>query len=268
MQITQLNLFPIKSTQAYSVEQAFVQQHGLNFDRELMLTEPDGSFISARKDAALYQLSAFPIAGGVAICHANGEKRVVTYAEFGKQQPSEVWGNQFPSWVASAETNAWLSRFIGREIQLRWLGEKSARVHASQPDTIISFADSYPLLLVSEQSLNQVQQWSPVPVKMAQFRANIVIDGLHAFEEEQWQRIKLGEVYFRVTQACTRCILITRDPQTLALEPQAEPFRSLKKHHTNEKGKPIFGIHLIPENEGVIRVTDRVEIIDFQANNR
>ena len=61
MQVTQLNLYPIKSTQAYRVEQAFVQPQGLNFDREFMITEPDGTFITARKDKVLYQLSAFPI---------------------------------------------------------------------------------------------------------------------------------------------------------------------------------------------------------------
>lgn len=54
MQVTQLNLYPIKSTQAYRVEQAFVQPQGLNFDREFMITEPDGTFITANNDVALF----------------------------------------------------------------------------------------------------------------------------------------------------------------------------------------------------------------------
>ena len=260
MQVTQLNLYPIKSTQAYRVEQAFMQPQGLNFDREFMITEPNGTFITARKDKVLYQLSAFPISTGVVICHDNGERCVALYQEFRQQQTSEVWGNHFPSWVASETVNQWLSKLFERPVQLRWLGKETQRTITEQ-QLPMSFADSNPLLLVSQKSLEEVQKWSPVPIKMEQFRANIVIDGNQAFEEEQWQSIQIGEVKFRFAQCCTRCILITRDIQTLELDPKAEPFRTLKQHHTNEKGKPIFGIHLIPENSGVIRIGDAIKLL-------
>ncbi len=53
-------------------------------------------------------------------------------------------------------------------------------------------------------------------------------------------------------------MMITRSLETLALDPSAEPFRTLKEKHTNEKGKPIFGIQLVPRNSGVIRKEDMV----------
>ncbi|MDO4698125.1 MAG: MOSC domain-containing protein [Pasteurellaceae bacterium] len=260
MIVTQLNLFPIKSTKAYQVEQAFVQPQGLNFDREFMITEPDGKFITARKDAVLYQLSAFPISTGLVIVDEQGEQAVALYQDFAKSEPSEVWGTQFPSWVANESVNQWLSQKFGRAVQLRWLGKKSQRTVANFGDNPLSFADSNPVLLVSQKSLEQVQKWSPVPVSMEQFRGNIVIDGSQAFEEELWRRVQIGSVKFTFAQCCTRCILITRNVQTLELDPTSEPFRTLKQQHTNENGKPIFGIHLVPENSGVIRVGDKVQV--------
>lgn len=262
MQVTQLNLYPIKSTKAYPVSQAVVQPQGLNFDREFMITEPDGKFITARKEAELYRLSAFPISGGLYLQHDNGETCMVRYADFQQSQTSEVWGTHFPSLVASEAVNQWLSGFFEREVQLRWLGEQSQRTLNDTSQHPLSFADSNPILLVSEKSLEQVQQWAPVPVSLAQFRGNIVIDGEIPFEEEKWQRIQIGDVIFRFSQCCTRCILITRNPQTLELDSKSEPFRTLKNQHTNEQGKPIFGIHLIPENSGVIRLSDHVTLLD------
>lgn len=261
MQVKQLNLFPIKSTRAYTVQQAVVQPQGLNFDREFMITEPDGTFITARKEQMLYRLSAFPISIGLVICDDQSEQAVTLYKNFAKSSECEVWGSRFPSWIADDQTNQWLSEKFGRPVQLRWLGEQSQRTVANFEPNPLSFADSNPILLVSEKSLEQVKKWSPVPVSMEQFRGNIVIDGDVAFEEEQWQQVQIGEVKFRFSQCCTRCILITRDTQTLELDPKAEPFRTLKQHHTNDKGKPIFGIHLVPENSGVIRVGDTLSIL-------
>lgn len=262
MQVTELNLYPIKSTKAYAVQQAFVTAQGLNFDREFMITEIDGKFITARKDEVLYRLSAFPMPTGIVICLESGEQCIARYADFRESQSSEVWGTHFPSFVAAESVNSWLSTLFQRPVQLRWLGEKSQRTVANFGSTPMSFGDSNPILLTSQKSLKQVQQWLPQAVKMGQFRANIVIDGEEAFAEENWKRIKIGEVELVFARHCTRCIMITRDLDTLALDPHSEPFRTLKQQHTNENGKPIFGIHLVPQNSGVIRVGDVITILE------
>lgn len=260
MQVTELNIYPIKSTQPTQVSQAFVEPKGLNFDREFMITEPDGKFITARKEAELYRLTAFPIATGLVITHTSGQKCLALYQDFIEEQSSEVWGTHFNAKVADKNVNQWLSGMLGREAQLRWLGSKSQRKVENFGENPLSFADSNPVTLMSLKSLEQVQQWSPIPIEMARFRPNIVIDGNIAFEEEQWEQIQVGEVLFTKSALCTRCVLITRNLSTLELDPQAEPFRTLKQKHTNDKGKPIFGIHLVPQNSGVIRVGDPIII--------
>lgn len=262
MQVTELNLYPIKSTQAYQVSQAFIRPQGLHFDREFMLTETTGKFITARKDSSLYRLTAFPIPLGIVICDEKGEQCIALYRDFTHTQTSEVWGTHFLSWVAPKKVNSWLSQYIGREVQLRWIGEQGLRTVETFAKNPLSFADSNPILLTSECSLKQLNKWSPIAVSMAHFRSNIVINGHTPFEEEQWRRIQIGNVILQFAQHCTRCVLVTRNPHTLELDPNVEPFRTLKQHHTNEQGKPIFGIHLVPQNSGVIRCGDTVKVLE------
>lgn len=260
MKVTELNIYPIKSSRAIQVSAAFVELKGLNFDREFMLTEPDGKFITARKEAELYRLTAFPTAMGLVITHTSGQKCVALYQDFRQEQSSEVWGAQFISKVAPESVNRWLSEIFGQEVQLRWLGHESQRNMENFNGQPMSFADSNPVTLMSLKSLEKVQEWSPIPLEMARFRPNIVIDGNIEFEEETWEQIQIGEVLFSKSALCSRCVLITRDLATLELDPQAEPFRTLKQKHTDEKGKPIFGIHLVPQNSGVIRVGDEIVV--------
>lgn len=264
MQLQHIYLYPIKSTQSYEASQALVLPHGLNFDREFMLTETDGSFITARKEAELYHFYAFPIPLGLYIRYKNHSSIQIHYQDFQEIQSCDVWGNQFPSFVAKETINQWFSEKLGREVQLRWLGENSQRKIKRYPSQSLSFADGYPLLLTTEMSFNAVQQSCPSEILPTQFRPNLIIDGINAFEEQQWDHIQIGEVKFLHTKPCERCILTTRNPETNHTDPKMEPFRTLKKINTNEQGAPLFGINLIPLNTGTIKVGDQVEVISLR----
>ncbi|TNG94115.1 MOSC domain-containing protein [Pasteurellaceae bacterium USgator11] len=260
--ITQINLYPIKSTQPITVSKALVQPYGLEFDRTFMLTEPDGSFISARKDGELFAFSAVPSAQGLHIHHQDGSSVTALYHDFSRQAECQVWGNHFDSLLANDNINSWFSEKLQRAVQLRWLGFEPQRRIKRYPEQALSFADGYPLLLTNLQSLASVQQHCPVEISMTQFRANLVIDNAAAFSENQWQKIRIGEVEFINAKPCIRCILTTRDPQTAELQRNMEPFRTLKKHFADSQGQPVFGINLVPLNCGMIRIGDSLQILE------
>ncbi|MFC0308544.1 MOSC domain-containing protein [Gallibacterium trehalosifermentans] len=263
--LQKIAFYPIKSAQPCFTQQSYVQPHGLSFDREFMLTDPNGTFITARKHGGLYQFSAYPIANGIMVLHRDGSKVIVRYQDFSQQQECEVWGTHFPSFIAPTEINQWFSEKLQIEVVLRWLGEKDQRFIKHFPAHSVSFADGYPLLLVSESSFAAVQQACPTSISIDQFRGNLIVSGKEAFAEETWQKIKIGEVEFLQTKPCERCILTTRNLKTGELEAKCEPFRTLKKIHTNEKGAPLFGINLIPLNSGMIRVGNPVEILQYRV---
>ncbi|MGY4677014.1 MOSC domain-containing protein [Pasteurella sp. P03HT] len=262
MQLQQLYLYPIKSTQAYGVSQAVVQPQGLHFDREFMLTEQDGTFITARKDHALYHLTALPLPQGLFVQHKLGEKLIVHYRDFTQQISCEVWGSHFLSWVANDNINQWFSHKLGRAVQLRWLGEHVQRRIKKFPDIPVSFADGYPILLTTSRSLDALQAHCPRPIDMRQFRPNFVIDGESPFVEQQWKKIQIGELTFLNAKPCERCVLTTRHLEHNIMDPHMEPFRTLKKINRSAEGQPLFGINLIPLKTGIIRCGDPVQVLE------
>ena len=63
---------------------------------------------------------------------------------------------------------------------------------------------------------------------------------------------------FRVVKPCDRCVLTTVDPETG--EKGRQPLRILGKHRRFLEGV-LFGVNLIPDSTGIIRVGDPVDVI-------
>lgn len=97
---------------------------------------------------------------------------------------------------------------------------------------------------------------------MNRFRPNLVISGVErAFAEDTWRRIKIGEVLFNVAKPCERCVMTTVE-QEKGVSSGKEPLKTLATFRLFEGyNSPIFGQNLIPEQEGVIRVGDHIEIL-------
>ncbi|MBE2896602.1 MOSC domain-containing protein [Pasteurellaceae bacterium HPA106] len=259
--VTALYLYPIKSTQPQAVTELEISDEGITFDRRFMLTDLSGNFITARKHGALYDLTAHITATGLCVAHRDGSHIDVHYTDFEQTALCTVWRTTFISHVASDAINHWFSQKLQSAVQLRWCGHSSTRRIKRYPQTALSFADGYPLLLTNQQSLLNVQQHCPVVIDMRQFRPNIVIDNAPALSELHWQRLRIGGVEFIHAKPCERCILTTRDLQSGQLEPKAEPFRTLKKHFANAQGQPLFGANLIAVNSGTIALDDPIDVL-------
>ena len=121
----------------------------------------------------------------------------------------------------------------------------------ADPADVVSFADGFPLLLATEESLAQLNAWisegprsADGPVPMTRFRPNLIVRGAAAFAEDSWRRVRVGEVEFRVVSSCIRCVLTTIDPVTAVRT--KEPLVSLARHR-KFGGKTLFAMNLVPE---------------------
>ena len=128
-------------------------------------------------------------------------------------------------------------------------------------DDQVAFADGFPLLLIGQASLEDLSHKVGRPLEMLRFRPNLVIEGAEAFAEDNWKRIRIGEVEFRVVKPCSRCILTTIDPQTGVRSDDREPFATLQKYRAREEGA-MFGQNLVNDGNGQLEVGMPVTVLE------
>ena len=93
------------------------------------------------------------------------------------------------------------------------------------------------------------------------FRPNVVVSGSDPFAEDAWTTVRVGDVPFRATMVCDRCVMTTIDRTDLTTA--KEPIRTLARHRRWE-GATWFGIRLTPvlpvAAGAVLRVGDAVVV--------
>ena len=215
--LTRLFIHPVKSMRGIGLTHTLADVSGLAFDRIFMITEPDGTFITARQFPLMVRFTPSPVHDGLHLT-----------APDGSSAPTEVWGTHFTARIAPDAINKWLSGFFSREVQLRWVGPQMTRRVKRHNTVPLSFADGYPYLLANEASLRALQQRCPASVKMEQFRPNLVVSGASAWEEDSWKVIRIGDVVFDVVKPCSRCIFTTVSPEKGQKHPADEPLKTLQ----------------------------------------
>ncbi|MFB2864464.1 MOSC N-terminal beta barrel domain-containing protein [Aeromonas sp. MdU4] len=257
-----IQLYPIKSTAGISRPRAQVTQEGLTGDRRYMVVEPDGTFITARTHPRLQQVVTTPIAGGLQLVYPGLLPLTLLERNFNlTPQLTGVWGDRFTALHTDPKADEWLSRVAGEQVQLLWLGEESDRFR-EKTGTRVSFADGYPLLLISQASLDDLNLRSDALHQMSQFRTNLVASDTRPFEEDSWVRIRIGEVEFRVAKPCSRCIMTTVEAGTDRFNALKEPLATLTRYRRGENGEVYFGQNLIALNEGWIEAGSEIEVLE------
>jgi uncharacterized protein len=181
-----------------------------------------------------------------------------------------VWRSTVLAAAAGDEADAWFSAYLAEPVRLVYLDDPTRRAvdpeYGADGDTV-SFADGFPLLLTSADSLDQLNQWLTAaghqPVPMNRFRPNAVVTGYPPWAEDRWRRIRIGPVSFRVAKPCGRCVVTTTDQTTG--ERGSQPLKMLAARRRFGKNL-VFGQNLIPDSPGHIRVGDPIEIILFRRN--
>ena len=99
---------------------------------------------------------------------------------------------------------------------------------------------------------------------MNRFRANIVIETTEPFIEDSWSLIQIGDIQFKMAKPCSRCIITTIDQQQGQKNQLKEPLNTLETfRQLSEKGV-MFGVNMIPQNEGIIRIGDRLRVLKMR----
>lgn len=263
MRVTSIWMYPLKSARGVALEAAEVEARGLVGDRRWMIVDEGGRFISQREAPTLAQLAAVPTAEGLRLSHAErGSIDVAVPAAGAGRAAVRVWKDEVQAAPADPRASEWLSDFLGQSCRLVHFPDDAERpvdpAYAAAADRV-SFADAFPLLIATEDSLRDLNGRMAAPLPMQRFRPNLVIDGAGAFGEDAWRRVRIGEISLRVVKGCDRCVITTTDQETG--ERGIEPLRTLVKYR-HIGGKVLFGQNAIPDGPGTVRVGDAVEILE------
>ncbi|MEO7586813.1 MAG: MOSC N-terminal beta barrel domain-containing protein [Arachnia sp.] len=263
MRVTRLRVYPVKSCAGEDVDAAWANPWGLDQDRRWGLVGRKGEKLTAREHKQLLGLSARSLGeNAVRLADRDGGVIDVDMREGGDVIAVDH-SRQGSAVAAGSDVNRWLSDRLGFRVRLVWQPDPMLRPIAAedggQAGDVMSLADGAPLLLITESSMRQLDDWAgsgASPVDPVRFRPNVIIDGGEPFVEEGWTGVNINGVGFRVTMICDRCSMTTVDPATLARG--REPIRTLAAHRRREN-KTWFGLRLTPLGQGRIHVGDPVE---------
>jgi uncharacterized protein YcbX len=263
MRVSGLFTYPVKSCGRLETDEAVVGATGFMLDRRWMVVGDDGEFLSQRKHPRL-ALVRVRVKEDRLVLDAPQMPTLDLALDFEGGPPGRVrvWQDECPAVDMGLEAARWFSEHLSRAARLVRMADDDARplgASLAQPGDHVSFADGFPFLLISQASLDELNSRLSLPVPMDRFRPNIVVEGCEAHAEDGWERLRIGEVAFRVAKPCARCIVTTVDQSSG--ERGREPLRTLSTYRT-EGGQVLFGQNLVHDGRGVIRVGDVVDVVN------
>ncbi|MEU1314887.1 MOSC domain-containing protein [Streptomyces tibetensis] len=267
-----IHLHPVKAVRGMAPRQAVVEPWGLAGDRRWVLIDDGGKVVTQRQQPRLARVAAELLPGGGVRLSAPGMPPLtVPVPRPSVTVPVEIFRDKVEAVPAEDEAaHAWCSSHLGVEVRLVHLDDPATRrplaPEYARPGETVSFADGFPLLLTTTASLDalnsliaQGEYAGEGPLPMNRFRPNVVVTGTHAWAEDDWSRLAIGDVTFRVAKTCGRCVVTTTDQDTG--ERGREPLFSLGRHRRRD-GRLVFGQNLVPLSRGTIRVGDPLRILE------
>ncbi|MDX2304183.1 MAG: MOSC domain-containing protein [Microscillaceae bacterium] len=255
--------YPIKSCKGISLTRGTVDLFGLHNDRRWMIIHATGGFITQRDHPKMALISAEFLENTMILKASGMKEQAFHFSEESSREEImvKVWDDETLAELMPQEAHDWISNYLQDDCRLVFMPKHARRqidLSYALPGQFTSFSDGYPLLLISEASLADLNQRLDQAVSMNRFRPNLVVTGVEPYAEDQWHRITIGEVEFLVAKPCGRCIMTTIDQEAGTVSGK-DPLKTLSEYRKFGK-KVCFGQNLIQLRQGQIQVGDTVEI--------
>lgn len=268
MTLSGIYIYPIKSLGGIELEAANITTRGLQYDRRWMIVDEKGDFVTQRDIATMALLTVALTATGLAISHKL-KPSLRLAIPFVPTTTNSMTVRVFDDFVTAVEVsqaaNDWLSDVLKQKLRLVYMPDTSER----KVDTkyieghIVSFADGYPILGISEASLEDLNNRLDDPVPMNRFRPNFVFKNAAAFAEDTWSEFMIGKVNFKGVKSCGRCIITTVNQATA--QKGKEPLHTLSQYRKVGK-KVLFGQSIVPlSSDGRVSIGEQIKIISYKA---
>jgi len=262
--LTGLFIYPVKSLGGISLPAADLTPQGLRHDRRWLIVDERNRFLTQREHAAMALLAVEPAYNGFLLRHRQRPELLPLCIPF-EATPERtlfvtIWDDMVFAWRGPKAADEWLSEALGQPCKLVYMSDMAHRECEPEHNpagTLVSFADGYPYLLATEESLAKLNTQLTAPVPMDRFRPNLVVRGAAADAEMAWAALRINDLPFRAVRGCGRCVVTTIDQATAQKAPAGEPLRTLATYRKPDR-KVIFGQNVTGPAAGHLRVGDKV----------
>ena len=266
MHVSALYEYPVKSLGGHARTELEPTERGFADDRRWMFTDADGTFITQRQHPGMARFAAATVGESGLRIYRIADGATVWATEVarptgGNRQRVRVWDDTFSA--ATVEVPAALGDTLGLPgAGLVYMDSSSNRPvdgrYARHGETV-SFADGYPYLITSEESLRDLEARREAPLDMRRFRPNIVVSGATPFAEDDWTGIRIAGHTFYLPKPCARCVMVTHAPDTG--ERDLRVLSTLAAYRKRDS-KVLFGMNALwSGGSGPLRVGDAVALI-------
>jgi uncharacterized protein YcbX len=231
MRVTQLWRYPVKSMRGEVLSSARFERGGIPFDRRFALL--DDSPESARRGKPT-TATQFPSMLGYGASVADGSVVV-----------------SLPDGAVIDVTQPAVAERLAIETGLRLaLCDEPGGTNHDEAD----------VLVINEASIQKfASEWGQ-PIDVRRFRANVVVAGDTAFEEESWvgRKLRVGGAVLEVASSCVRCSITTVDPETLVSDPSF--LKQMAQMH-----RACFGVYCAVSEPGYAGLGDECALLPVGA---
>jgi uncharacterized protein YcbX len=278
MKITDLFIYPVKSLQGIRLERSQLSVEGLPYDRQWMLVDSQGHFVTQRQLPKLATISTTITAKELILTHADAGELVIPLEKLPVNAIEvTVWESTLIALNEGEVATEWLRKAIGlfrgqalRLVRFDKQQSRPTKAKYLQAGEVSQthFADGFPYLVTSLRSLELVNQalkeQGASPITMERFRPNIVVDGFDAPFDELFNRDiehANSEYSLSIRKPCERCPVTTVDQTTGIRETSTQPLTVLTSLNplSDRKGAYFGGNAILTQGEeALIKIGDRL----------
>lgn len=261
MQLSGITIYPVKSCAGIDLDQVSLDRFGPSGDRRWLVVDESGRFISQREQARMALVKVERLREGIRMALGDTSTEVAVPADNAREMRVTVWRDCVRALLTDDSAAQWLSTQLGLPCRLVYMPDSCQRLvdglYAREGETV-SFADGFPLLLISQSSLDDLNSRLDKPVPMNRFRPNLVVSGCAPFAEDGWRRIRIGGVEFEVAKPCSRCVIPSIDQATAERDGQ---INRVLASYRRVNGQVMFGQNLLYQGAGRLAVGDAVSVL-------
>lgn len=253
--IDALYIHPVKSCAAIAVNEAVLTPTGLQFDREWMVVDATGRFVSQRELPRMVLIQPTLTENALMLNAPAQQPCVIHFNQRGNALQVMIWDDAVPAFDMGDAAAQWLSDFLGQNVRLvrfdpmheRVCSEKWTATHRATT----KFADGYPILVSSVASIDELNtrlhDAGGAAVNALRFRPNIVLTDVAAHDEDLIDVLHIEDerIQLKNVKPCARCPIPNVDPVTAEVDPMVSDVLLTYRRNASMEDQLTFGVNAI-----------------------